>query len=220
MAHLRGRAGCTAGAAVAGTCACAAWVGQQKQRRSGSKMPRVGEAGVRCPPQPPTHRFSRMVDSSSSGMSSTCSSRKRERKALQGGAGARVARSGVGRRAAPALPAGRRFTPPESSGGGGRRSNPAGQQALAQPPAPHPTTHACTHNVMVLCTPAPAERLAAGVDARRVLCGKQHEVRVGAHHLLQLRHVQLAVVVKQPAGGWGESRKEVLKRNGRRLGSG
>jgi len=38
----------------------------------------------------PTHRFSRMVVSSSSGMSSTCSSRKRERKALQaGGAGRR-----------------------------------------------------------------------------------------------------------------------------------
>jgi hypothetical protein len=45
----------------------------------------------------------------------------------------------------------------------------------------------------------PAQRLAAGVDARRILSGKEHEVRVRLDGLAQLWHIQLAVVVQQPA---------------------
>lgn len=51
---------------------------------------------------------------------------------------------------------------------------------------------------------APAERLAASVDAGRVLRGEQHEVRVRLDGLAQLRHVQLAVVVQQPAAPGAE----------------
>ena len=42
-----------------------------------------------------------------------------------------------------------------------------------------------------------AEHLAPGVRARRVLCGKQHERRVRAHHLARLGDHQLPVVVEQ-----------------------
>lgn len=44
-----------------------------------------------------------------------------------------------------------------------------------------------------------AKRLATRVDPRRVLGGKQHEVRVRLHHFLQLGDVKLPVVVQQPA---------------------
>ena len=41
--------------------------------------------------------------------------------------------------------------------------------------------------------------LAATIGAGGILCGKQHEVRVRFDHLAQLRHIQLPVIVQQPA---------------------
>ena len=45
----------------------------------------------------------------------------------------------------------------------------------------------------------PAQHLAPSIQPRRVLGSKEHEVRVGPHHFLELRYKQLAVIVKQPA---------------------
>ena len=44
----------------------------------------------------------------------------------------------------------------------------------------------------------PRQRLAPTVEARRVLCCKQHKVGVRANSFLCLRHKQLAVRVQQP----------------------
>jgi hypothetical protein len=46
----------------------------------------------------------------------------------------------------------------------------------------------------------PAECFAARVQPWRVLRCEQHEVWVWPHHLLELRHKQLTVVIQQPAG--------------------